>query len=139
MIDLDTDFGARAAGHLRDDVVMWLTTVGAAGNPVPTPVWFLWDGDRSVRVYSLASAVRLKHVVAQPNVALHFDGDGQGGDIVIFAGQAAIVPDAPPADAVPGYLAKYDDGLARLGLTGPQFAESYSVALDIELTRLRGH
>ena len=28
-IDTSTDFGARAARHLEDDLVVWLTTVGA--------------------------------------------------------------------------------------------------------------
>jgi hypothetical protein len=31
-----SDFGARAARHLRPDPVVWLTTVGASGTPAPT-------------------------------------------------------------------------------------------------------
>jgi hypothetical protein len=36
----------------------------------------------------MVNASRLNHVVDRPQVALHFDGDGTGGDIVVFAGAA---------------------------------------------------
>jgi hypothetical protein len=41
MIDEGTEFGARAARHLRDDRIVWLTTVIPAGVPLPSPMWFL--------------------------------------------------------------------------------------------------
>jgi hypothetical protein len=34
----------RVAQRLREDAVIWLTTVAANGTPQPNPVWFLWDG-----------------------------------------------------------------------------------------------
>ncbi len=39
-----TPFGARVAQRLREEHLIWLTTVGADGTPQPNPVWFLWDG-----------------------------------------------------------------------------------------------
>ena len=45
MIDLETEFGARVARHLREEIVVWMTTVSPSGAPLPRPVWFLWDGD----------------------------------------------------------------------------------------------
>ena len=66
--DPDDAFGARAARHLRDDVVVWLTTVGPDGAPTPSPVWFLWDGDSSALMYSLAGTPR----TAQVGVRLSF-------------------------------------------------------------------
>ena len=44
VIDEGTEFGARVARHLREDVVVWLTTVTPSGAPLPAPVWFIWDG-----------------------------------------------------------------------------------------------
>jgi PPOX class probable F420-dependent enzyme len=139
VIDRDTEFGRRVASHLRDDTVVWLTTVSPRGAPLPTPVWFAWDGAQTVRVYSLPTARRVEHLATDPHVALNFAGDGRGGDIVVFSGRATIDPDAPPADRFEPYLSKYTADIERLGLTPEQFAERYAVALRVELTRLRGH
>jgi hypothetical protein len=35
VIDEGTEFGARVARHLREDPVVWLTTVTPAGAPLP--------------------------------------------------------------------------------------------------------
>ena len=138
MIDEGTAFGARVARHMRDDVVVWLTTVTPQGSPLPSPVWFVWDGADSVVMYSLPGA-RVRNVEANPRVTLNFGGDGGGGDIVVFAGSAAVDRDAPPADRADDYLAKYGDHIARIGMTPETFAERYSVPLRIRLERLRGH
>jgi hypothetical protein len=44
VVDESTEFGARVARHLRDEIVVWLTTVTPRGAPLPMPVWFVWDG-----------------------------------------------------------------------------------------------
>jgi PPOX class probable F420-dependent enzyme len=72
-------------------------------------------------------------------VALHLDGDGKGGDIVVVTGDARTDPQAPPADKVPAYIAKYREGMKRIGMTPESFARAYSVAIRITPTRLRGH
>src|SRR6266581_1156609 len=46
--DPSTPFGERVARRLRDERLIWLTTVDAKGIPQPTPVWFLWDGARLI-------------------------------------------------------------------------------------------
>jgi PPOX class probable F420-dependent enzyme len=138
-IDESTDFGARAVRHLRQDPVIWLTTVGPSGAPSPNPVWFLWDGAATVAMFSLPHAARLTHLAANHRVTLHFGGDGQGGDVVVFSGIAAVQPEAPGADAVPEYLTKYAQHLTRLGMTPQAFADRYSIPVIITLTRLRGH
>ncbi len=117
---------------------MWLTSVTPAGAPLPNPVWFLWDGDESVVMYSLPGA-RVRNIEANPQVTLNFAGDGRGGDIVVVSGRAAVDPDAPPVNAALEYRAKYDQQIARIGMTPETFAERYSVPLRIQLTRLRGH
>jgi PPOX class probable F420-dependent enzyme len=138
-IDEGTDFGARAARRLREDVVVWLTTVGPSGAPSPNPVWFLWDGADQVQIHSLPDAARVRHVQANPRVALHFDGDRRGGDIVVLPGRAEVRPDAPAADAVEAYVAKYGEHITRINHTPRSFAERYDTPLVITLTGLRGH
>ena len=105
MIDESSEFGARAARRLREEVVVWMTTVTPAGTPVPRPVWFLWDGEESALVYSRPSP-RVRNIEANPRVTLNFDGDGGGGDIIVFTGTAAVDPETPPADRSQDYLAK---------------------------------
>ncbi len=44
MVDTSTDTGKVADEQLRNDDIIWLTTVTPAGQPQSVPVWFLWDG-----------------------------------------------------------------------------------------------
>jgi PPOX class probable F420-dependent enzyme len=138
VIDQDTEFGARAARRLRDEVAIWMTTVTPDGSPLPRPVWFIWDGDESAVMYSRPSP-RVRNVEANPRVTLHFDGDGAGGDVIVFSGTAAVDREFPPANQSPEYLEKYDDHIARLGMTPGTFAQAYSVPVRIRLKRVDGH
>jgi PPOX class probable F420-dependent enzyme len=138
VIDESTEFGARAARHLREDIVVWLTTVSPRGAPLPMPVWFIWDGAESVVVYSQQGA-RVRNLEANPHVTLNFAGDGRGGDIVVLSGEATIGGDTPSAAENPDYLAKYDSHIARINRTPESFAEHYNAPVRIELKRLRGH
>jgi PPOX class probable F420-dependent enzyme len=137
MIDESTEFGARVARHLREDRVVWLTTVTPSGKPLPSPVWFHWDGAETVRVFSLPDTGRVKAIQSNPNVSLNFPGDGQGGDIVVLQGEASLGGDSAAQHA--GYAEKYAPGFERLGLTPEQFAARYSAPLTIRITKVRGH
>ncbi len=139
LIDSATEFGARAARHLVEDPVVWLTTVGSTGAPAPNPVWFLWDGGVVVDTFNLPGSARARHLQVNPHVSLNFAGNGQGGDIVVLAGVATLLPDAARADTIPAYLAKYAGHMARLGYDPAGFAAKYSLPIRITLARLRGH
>jgi len=140
MLNLDpsTEFGARVERRLSEKWIGWLSTVDSEGTPQPTPVWFLWDGT-SLLIYSQPDTPKLRNIERNPRVALHLDGNGQGGDIVVLTGEARLAPDAPPADALPAYLEKYREGIARLGATPEGFAQEYSVPVRMTPDRLRGH
>jgi PPOX class probable F420-dependent enzyme len=103
--DPATAYGARLARRLREEQIIWLTTVGDDGTPQPNPVWFLWDG-ASALIYNLNRVRRIAHLRRSPRVALHFDGDGKGGDVVVLSGAARFSPQEPPADQVPAYVEK---------------------------------
>ena len=137
-IDESTEFGARAARHLREEVVVWLTSVTPAGAPLPAPVWFVWDGAETVTVHSMPGA-RTRNLAANPRVSLNFAGNGRGGDIVVLSGEATLDHGAPRADADKPYLAKYAADIDRIRHTPASFAQRYSVPVRIRLTRLRGH
>ena len=135
--DPATPFGERVARRLREEVVIWLTTVGADGTPQPAPVWFLWEGE-SFLIYSLANAKRLAHIERNPHVALNFDSDGTGGDIIVFTGEARQTPDIPPANQYSAYAEKYRGLIAEEFQTAENFARGYPIAMRIMPTKVRG-
>lgn len=138
MLDLTTEFGARVAQRLQNEQIIWLTTVGADGTPQPSPVWFLWDGT-TLLIYSRPNTPKLKNIARNSRVALNFDGDGRGGNIVVLTGEAHVDENAPSGDQIPEYVAKYADGMLRLGATPEQFGIEYGVALRVTPTKLRGY
>ena len=138
MIDMHTEFGQRVARRLREERIGWLTTVDEKGVPQPRPVWFLWDDDGFL-IYSRPDTHKLHHIARNAQVSLHLDGDGLGGDIVIFTGEAAVSSDTPPADQIPAYVAKYAPGFLRIGMDAAKFAQDYSVAIRVRPAKLRGH
>ncbi len=74
-----------------------------------------------------------------PKVALNFNRDAHGDDMIIINGEASIVADVPPAHEHPAYLEKYRAGIARIGMATPEaFAQSYSVAIRVTPARVRG-
>ena len=137
MLDETTEFGAHAAQRLRGDIIGWLTTVTAEGAPRPIPIWFLWDGGRSVLLYSRPEKRKLANIAGNPHVSLNLDSDGIDADIVICWGEIRVSDD-PPANGVPEYIAKYAKPIEALGWTQDGFAADFSVPLRIELTRIHG-
>lgn len=138
--DPSTPFGERVARRLRDERLIWLTTVDARGTPQPAPVWFLWDEATStILIYSRSDAKRQAHIQQNSRVSLNFDGNGSGGDIIVITGQAQMSTDDPPADQSPNYVEKYRNFIVRSFSTPEQFASIYSVALRIHPSAIRGH
>lgn len=100
----------------------WLVTVTVRGMGYPTSVWFIHDGDDIV-VYCEPDARKVANVIRQPRVALHFNSDPQGSDIVVITGRVSVEEDADP-NGDPAYLQKYRGALVRLGMTAGQLRRS---------------
>ena len=137
MLDESTEFGRRAKRRLNEAIIGWLTTVTPDGGPRPVPIWFLWDGDRSILLYSRPEKRKLANITANPRVSLNLDSDGIEADIVICWGEMRVSDD-PPSNEVPAYLAKYAHRIEALGWTPGSFAADVSVPLRIELSRIHG-
>lgn len=133
-----TPFGDRVRERLRDETVVWLSTIGADGTPQPNPVWFLADGDGDILVYNRADAWRLKHVRNRPRVSLHFESGGTGDEVVVLLGTAEVTDD-PAAVDVPAYVTKYGDGMLRVSGGVREFSDAYPVPLRIRVDRVRGY
>jgi PPOX class probable F420-dependent enzyme len=136
--DPATPFGERVARRLREEMVIWFTAEAEDGTPQPNPVLFLWDGT-SFLIYCQQGAKRLEHIKHDPRVALHFNSDPQGEDIVVFTGTARIATGEPPADQNRAYLAKYQKGIEQLAGSVQNFVAQYSVAVRVTPDRVRGY
>lgn len=136
--DPSSDFGRRARARLRDEQVVWFTTIGADGTPQPNPVWFVWDEPATVLVYNRADANRLTHIANRPRVALHFGGNGRGGDVVVVAGRAELAAQLSPPHEHVAYLAKYRDAMTRVSGSPERFSTDYPVAVTVQIERIRG-
>ena len=117
--DSSTAFGERVRRRLREEQIIWITTVGKDGTPQPNPVGFLFQDDNSILIYNMVNANRINHVVDRPQVALHFDGDGTGSDIVVFTGTACRADDIPPPHENQAFLAKYGGSVRACLEQGP--------------------
>jgi PPOX class probable F420-dependent enzyme len=136
VIDPGTEVGSRVAARLRDELVAWLVTVAPDGTPLPTPVWFGWDGE-TLLVYSQPDKPKLRHIAANPRVALALRTDELGNDLAVITGDATVDESAPAAFEVPHYVEKYRDEIARQGADPESFSGAYSVPIRIRPTRLR--
>ncbi|MBV8946604.1 MAG: TIGR03667 family PPOX class F420-dependent oxidoreductase [Solirubrobacterales bacterium] len=137
LIDESTEFGARVARRLREETVVWLTTVTPAGAPLPRPVGFVWDGEFNVFVYSQPGA-RIRNIKRNPKVTLNFDGDGHGGDIVVLSCTAEVDESRPSAAENTAWTAKYATEWERSGMTAEAFAQRFNVPVRIRVDAVNG-
>jgi PPOX class probable F420-dependent enzyme len=135
MIDWSSNAGKMADERLREEEIIWLTTVTPAGQPQSVPVWFLWDGD-TVLIYSQPNQSKLRNIEQNPRVALNLNSDAQGGHVVRIQGRAIVDQAAPPATGVPAMIEKYAAAIQRIGYSPDQFAQGYSVAVRVTPTKL---
>lgn len=138
MIDLSTKFGHAVKRHLKNEYVVWLTTVDATLTPQPRPVWFIWEND-SFLIFSKPNAYKVKHIARHPMVSLHFNTDETGDKhVIVFTAEAVIDSNCPLAHTVRDYLKKYKSGIIDLKMTPEGFSDEYSTAIRIRPTEVRG-
>jgi PPOX class probable F420-dependent enzyme len=136
MLDTTTEAGARAERRLREEIMIWLTTVRSDGQPQSVPVWFLWEGETFL-IYSQPGRQKLKNIGTNARVGLHLNANERGGDVMRAEGTAEVEEDIPPANEVGEYLEKYGESIARIGLDPEGFARVYSVGLRMTPDRWR--
>jgi PPOX class probable F420-dependent enzyme len=142
-----TPFGDLVRRRLREETIIWLTTVGSTGTPQPNPVWFLWqpdaDSDRgegAFLIYHDNTAARLRTLTERPRVSLNFNSTGDGGGISVFTGRVEILENHPRPHEVPAYLEKYTGPLREIRPGGSlaEFMAKYSVVTRIRPEKVRG-
>ena len=119
--------------------MIWIFTVGADGRPQPNPVGFCQDGDTEFVIYNRPDAHRLRHLRDRPDqVSFHFDSDGHGQDIVVLHGRAVVDESHPDMHEWPPYVEKYGAAVAAFAGDIVRFSETYSFALRVTITGVRG-
>jgi len=138
MTDNRKKLAGKAKRLIKQEYVIWLTTVDSTNTPQPRPVWFIWDKDAFL-IFSQPHAHKVAHIKKNPFVSLHFNTDKTGDqDVIVYVGTASIDEMVKPAHQVPAYFKKYKTGIKELGMTPEQFGSEYSVAIRVEPSSLRG-
>ena len=137
MTNLTSRFGRHVNRRLRQEKVIWLTTVDAHDAPQPRPVWFQWDG-KTVLIFSEKNKAKLRHIDHNARVTLNLNTDEDGGDVAVLIGEAKILAAAPNTRRVKTYLRKYSNGIKDLEMTVKEFREAYTVPILVTPQGMRG-
>jgi len=137
MLDFNSPFGQVLEQRLRQEQIIWLTSVDAHGTPQPRPVWFHWDGE-TVLVFSQPGAAKIRHIYRSPRVALNFNTDAGGDHVGVLTGVARISQSLPDPARVQAYLDKYAAGIQSLEMTPESMLAEYSSVVLITPDSLRG-
>ncbi len=119
--------------RLNHDRYAWLTTLAPDGIPVPMLVWFRFDGSR-VTVYSQPRSVRVTHVFEHPQVSLHLESDGFGGELVAIGGTASVTAEGVDPRNDKQFWAKYHAEAEALGMG--EAIGTFSTRISIQPTLL---
>ncbi len=130
------ELNADVIRRFKDEQIIWLTTVRQDGMPQPTPVWFYWDGNTFL-IFSQPKAKKLANIRQNPKVALNFNSDTDGGDVLILFGQARIDPAPVTIQENLPYVEKYRQGIADIGMTPESMTNEYSVAIRVTPEQVR--
>ncbi len=136
MIDGSTPLGARIMARLRDDRVIWMTTVDR-GSPQPAPVWFLYergDGAERILVYTKTDARRLANLRTNSHVALNFNSTPNGEEVHVIRGLGRIALELPQVLQCEAYMNRYRDWVEEdpaWDATFEGFAAQYNVPIEI--------
>ncbi|KQR17292.1 pyridoxamine 5'-phosphate oxidase family protein [Cellulomonas sp. Leaf334] len=135
MARLLLDDGTPAAAHLSERLttapVIWLATVDGHGRPHAVPVWFVW-ADPRIAMFTPAGTAKVRHVRANPAVALHLDTQDDGGRVITLSGAATLdVPDEVD-QARSAFAAKYEPALGGAPISGWFATFDQPVTVEVE-------
>lgn len=127
------------ARRLRNEPVIWLSTVDAQGFPHIVPIWFVWDGEAFL-VFSKPHARKVQAIRRQARVALALGEPRDDFDVQLIEGHATLLAASAAevlSDTVIGreHARKYAAELFVLGLDRPEYAATYSAVVRVVPTR----
>ena len=137
MADFNSPIGRKVKRRLRQEQIIWLTTVDSHDAPQPRPVWFHWDG-QTVLIFSQTTAAKVRHIAHHPRVALNFNTDADGGDVGVLIGEALIPQEPLPSNRIKAYVRKYKEGIKSLEMTPATLQAEFSVVILVTPQAVRG-
>jgi PPOX class probable F420-dependent enzyme len=117
--------------RLREEPIIWFTTVRADGRPHTVPVWFLWDGETFL-IFSQPGNLKIRNLQRNPHITLALDGTKQGVDVVTVEGEAEILSE--PRNKVI-YGEKYASLIKAVGADPERMVEDFSQQIRIKPTK----
>jgi PPOX class probable F420-dependent enzyme len=137
MPDFNSKIGRTIKRRLKQEQIIWLTTVDAHETPQPRPVWFHWDGE-TVLIFSQSEGAKVRHITRNSRVALNFNTDSDGGAVGVLIGEAQILREPVEPKRMKVYLSKYEQGIKSLGMTLEAMTQSYPIAICVTSHSIRG-
>ncbi|MEO7910668.1 MAG: TIGR03667 family PPOX class F420-dependent oxidoreductase [Roseiflexaceae bacterium] len=135
MFDLTDSEGAHIDRRLRDEPIIWLSSVRPDGRPHLVPIWFWWDGT-TILIFSKPAAQKVRNLRHNPQVMLALDSADEGEDIVLLEGRAELLGDDAPQSTLPEYAEKYAALMTRIGMAADWHAAEYNQAIRVTVARL---
>jgi hypothetical protein len=138
--DSGTAFGERVRRRLREEQIIWITTVGMDGHPtaepgrIPVPGRQL-DPDLQHGQREPAQPCR-RPAAGRP--ALRWRRNWRRHRGFCRRGAPRRADDIPPPHENYSFLAKYGDSLLRVSDSAEEFGQRFPVPLRIEIARTRG-
>jgi PPOX class probable F420-dependent enzyme len=125
------------ASYIQNAYYAWFTTVRDDGMPQPTPVWFIWENGTFL-IYSMPDAHKVRNIKSNPLVALSYSASEDAEQYVVIMGEAKIERNVPQPSQNDAYMKKYTQGIADINMTPESFDKTFSTAIRIIPTRVRG-
>ena len=123
------------ARRLDQDLILWITSVRADGQPQSAPVWYVREGDE-IWIWSMEGQ-RITNLGQNPKVSVHLNDDGRGDSIVTIEGEATIERSAGPGSAHAEFARRYQPMLDSYQHNWEWFDRGYPAPIRIRPTRIR--
>jgi PPOX class probable F420-dependent enzyme len=136
MLDLSTERDRAIERRLREDIIIWLSTIGANGRPHSVPVWFWWDGD-AILIYSEPGTRKVRDLRQNPSVVLALETRDDGEEVAFFEGKAELLAEPTSVMMPPAYGEKYARLFPRIGSTPEKMKATHSQVIRVRSARVK--
>jgi len=124
----------RIRRFLEEEPVVWLSTVRPNGDPHLVPIWFWWDGE-ALLVFSKPHAQKVRNLRVNRSVMLALGDADDDFDVGMVEGEAELLAEPARVEWLAGHVKKYGARMAAIGLSGEEFATTYSQVIRIRPLR----
>lgn len=133
-MDGSTIAALRVQRFLEQEPVIWLSSIRTDGAPHLVPTWFVWDGETIV-IRSKPEARKVRNLRHDPRAMLALGDAEDDFDIGLLEATAEVEVARGDGRLPWGFLDKYRERIAALGLTPDEFARTYSATIRLTPAR----